>query len=373
MSRVALLSLLLVSLSAQAQKPSDSYLRLTEADGQGVSGRWDVSLQDLDDVLGLDAGGDGAITWGEVLAREADIRSYVLGRLVLGSEGAPCALVSQGGLHIRQHSDGAYAVVDFDARCTGSAARLDVDYTLLFDHDPLHRGIVRVGAREPLIFSVSQHFARVHLRDESPWRTAERMTVEGALHVVTRPDHLLFLFALLLPSVLRRDVDGRWVAVSGFGTALWDVVKVVSAFTVAHALTLVAATLGWASLPPRFVSIAFALGILVAALDNVRPLGWGTRWTVAFVLGLLHGFGFASVLAGMGLSAGSLALALLGFNLGVELGQVAFVAALLPLAFVLRKAPLYRRAVVVGGSVAIALLACLWLAERALGLGVSVT
>ncbi|NOJ77872.1 HupE/UreJ family protein [Myxococcus xanthus] len=373
MSRVALLSLLLASLSALAQKPSDSYLRLTEADGQGISGRWDVSLQDLDDVLGLDAGGDGAITWGEVLAREADIRRYVLGRLVLGAEGAPCALVSQGGLRIRQHSDGAYAVLDFDARCTGSAARLDVDYTLLFDHDPLHRGIVRVGAREPLIFSASQHFARVRLRDESPWRTAERMAVEGALHVVTRADHLLFLFALLLPSVLRRDADGRWVAVSGFGAALWDVVKVVSAFTVAHALTLVAATLGWASLPPRFVSVAIALGILVAALDNVRPLGWGTRWTVAFVLGLLHGFGFASVLAGMGLSAGSLALALLGFNLGVELGQVAFVAALLPLAFALREAPLYRRAVVVGGSVAIALLACLWLAERALGLGVSVT
>ncbi len=374
MSRGAVLALLLVSLSAQAQKPSDSYLHLVDTGGD-IAGRWDVALQDLDEVLGLDAGGDGAITWGEVLARQADIRRYVLGRLVLGADGRPCALVARDSLHIAQHLDGAYAVVAFDARCAAPITHLDVDYSLLFDSDPQHRGIVRVGSEEtaPLIFSASQHFARVRLRGTSPWRMTGHLVVEGAVHVMSRVDHLLFLVALLLPSVLRRTPEGGWEAVSDFRRALWDLVMAVSAFTVAHALTLAAATVGWVSLPPRFTTVAIALSLLVLALDNLRPLGWGVRWTVAFVLGLLHGFGFASVLAGAGLPTGQLTLALLGFNLGVELGQLVWVAAFLPLAFALRGSVLYRRAVLEGGSVAIALLASFWLAQRALGWGVSVT
>ncbi|AKQ70788.1 Membrane protein [Myxococcus hansupus] len=372
---MAALSLLLVSLSAQAQKPSDSYLHLIDKGG-AIAGRWDVALQDLDEVLGLDAGGDGAITWGEVLARQADIRRYVLGRLALGADGQPCELVARDSLRIAQHSDGAYAVVAFDARCAAPVTRLDVDYSLLFDSDPQHRGIVRVGAAEegaPLIFSASQHFARVRLRGASPWRMTGHMVVEGAVHVMTRVDHLLFLVALLLPAVLRRAPDGRWEEVSDYRLALWDLVMGVSAFTMAHALTLAAATLGWVSPPPGFTAFAIALSLLVLALDNLRPLGWGVRWVAVFVLGLLHGFGFASVLAGWGLSAGSLTLALLGFNLGVELGQLVWVAAFLPLAFALRGSALYRRAVLGGGSAAIALLAGFWLAQRVLGLGVSVT
>jgi len=375
MSSVAALSLLLAVLSTQAQKPSDSYLHLSD-EGRVISGRWDVSLLDLDEVLGLDVGGDGAITWGEVRAREADIRRYVLGRLALGADGRPCELVTRDTLRIAEYTDGAYAVLAFDARCARPFTRLDVDYSLLFDSDPQHRGIVRVSSGDtdsPLVFSNSRHFAQVRLRAASPWRMAGRMVVEGALHVVSRADHLLFLVALLLPSVLRREGGGPGETTPGFASALWTLVKGVSAFTVAHALTLAAATLGWVSLPARFVGVAIALSLLALAVDNLHPLWRGTRWAVAFVLGLLHGFGFASALAEWGLSAGSLTLALLGFNLGVELGQLAWVVAFLPLAFVLRDSRLYRRAVVVGGSVAIALLAGFWAAERALGLGVPVS
>ena len=104
--------------------------------------------------------------------------------------------------------------------------------------------------------------------------------------------------------------------------------------------------------------------MVLAALNNVWPLFRGRRWTVAFVFGLIHGFGFASVLADLGLPQGALVLALVGFNVGVELGQLAIVAVFMPLAFALRRSAFYRRVVMLGGSWTIAALAAVWLAER---------
>ncbi|MFP2911399.1 HupE/UreJ family protein [Pyxidicoccus sp. 3LFB2] len=375
MSRLVLLLLLLAPLASLAHKPSDSYLHLTR-DGSAISGRWDVALRDLDEVLALDAEGDGTLTWGELRARQADVTAYVLGRLALGADGAPCALEPGGTPRVVRHSDGTYAVLDFTARCPATPAMLDVDYSLLFDRDSQHRGIVQVngaGASETLVLSASRHVARVSLDGLSPWRRFGEMVGQGVVHIFEGLDHLLFLFALLLPSVLRREADGRWIPVTRFGPALRDVVKVVSAFTVAHSLTLSAAVLGLVSLPSRFVESAIALSVIAAALNNVFPVVRGTRWVAALALGLLHGFGFASTLADLGLPSGSLAVTLLGFNVGVELGQLACVAGFLPLAFALRGSVLYRRALLVGGSAAIALVACVWLAERAFGVALPVT
>ncbi|MCY1045061.1 HupE/UreJ family protein [Corallococcus sp. bb12-1] len=370
------LALLLLPLAALAHKPSDSYLHLDRA-GDGFNGRWDVALRDLEEVLVLDADGDGAITWSELRARQADVAGYALARLKLSAQGAGCPLSPASPLRVVRHSDGAYAVVDFTAACPATPVALDVDYSLLFDRDPQHRGIVRVGsdgAGEPLILSATRHTARVSLEGLSPWRRFGQMVHSGVEHIWAGVDHLLFLLALLLPSVLRRDpTTRRWVPVTDFGSAVKDVVKVVSAFTLAHSLTLSAASLGWVSLPSRLVESAIAASVIVAALNNVFPLMDRTRWMAAFALGLLHGFGFASVLADLELPAGSLAVTLFGFNVGVELGQLACVAVFLPVAYLLRGTPVYRRALLVGGSAVIALVACAWLAERAFGVGVSFT
>ena len=160
--------------------------------------------------------------------------------------------------------------------------------------------------------------------------------------------------------------DGRWAAVDAFGPAFWDVFRIVTAFTVAHSITLSLATLGVVTLPSRLVESAIALSVVAAALNNLRPVVRGRRWVVAFVFGLVHGFGFASVLMDLGLPQGALVLALVGFNLGVEIGQLALVAAFLPLAFLLRETMFYRRILVVGGSALIVVIAALWLVERSL-------
>ena len=119
------------------------------------------------------------------------------------------------------------------------------------------------------------------------------------------------------------------------------------------------------SLPSRWVESAIALSVVLAALNNIFPVVRRYRWFVAFVFGLIHGFGFASVLADLGLPQGSLAVALVGFNVGVELGQIVIVAIFLPLAFALRTRWLYQKLILIGSSSLIVLLATIWLIERA--------
>jgi len=118
------------------------------------------------------------------------------------------------------------------------------------------------------------------------------------------------------------------------------------------------------SLPSRLVESAIAASVVLAALNNLFPVVQRGRWLVAFTFGLIHGFGFASVLTDLGLPKESLLLALVGFNLGVEAGQLCIVGAFLPLAYTLRHTWLYRRVVVVGGSALIVAIAALWMIER---------
>ena len=190
---------------------------------------------------------------------------------------------------------------------------------------------------------------------------------DGVWHIWIGFDHILFLLALLLPAVLYRTRQ-RWQAVASFRPALIDVLKIVTAFTLAHSITLTLATLGVVTLPAHLVESAIAASVVLSALNSVFPVFEGKRWVVAFAFGLIHGFGFASVLADLGLPQDALLLALVGFNLGVEGGQLAIVSAFLPLAYYLRDTLFYRRVVLFAGSILIMLLASVWLVERVFSL-----
>jgi hypothetical protein len=151
-------------------------------------------------------------------------------------------------------------------------------------------------------------------------------------------------------------------------SAFWEVLSIVTAFTLAHSITLSLATLGVIVLPSRLVESAIAASVVFAGISNLYPVLAQRRWLVAFLFGLIHGFGFASVLSDLGLPKGSLTLSLVSFNLGVEMGQLAIVAIFLPLAYYLRNSWTYQRLVLVTGSLGIAALAFAWLIERALDL-----
>ena len=363
---LAALPVALLAAPALAHKPSDSYLAL-RIDGPRIEGQWDIALRDLDFAVGLDANADGEITWGELRAHHADVAAYALSRLTLRSGTAPCAARAIGHL-VDHHSDGAYAVLRFVAECPEAVSDLEIDYALLFDVDPQHRGLLRLAdqaATRTAIFSPERSRQRFERAEASRLRQFLDFANEGIWHIWIGFDHVLFLLSLLLPAVLVRK-DGRWEAVDAFGPAFWDVFKIVTAFTVAHSITLSLATLGVVSLPSRLVESAIAASVVAAALNNLRPVVRGRRWVVAFLFGLVHGFGFAGVLMGLGLPQGALVLALVGFNLGVEIGQLALVAAFLPSAFLFRETTFYRRVLVVGGSAAIVVIAALWMVERSL-------
>ena len=225
--------------------------------------------------------------------------------------------------------------------------------------DPTHRGLLRArfGART-VTGVLGPDQPRFTLSAEGHSRVAQFLDYgrEGVWHIWIGIDHLLFLIALLLPAVL---------AAPRFAPAFWEVFKVVTAFTLAHSITLALAALGVISLPSRLVESAIAASVIVAALNNLWPVVREGRWLVAFGFGLVHGFGFASVLAELGLPQDTLLLALVGFNLGVEAGQLVIVGAFLPLAYLQRDTWIYRRVVFAGGSALIVLVAALWLVERA--------
>lgn len=197
------------------------------------------------------------------------------------------------------------------------------------------------------------------------WRIFASYWEEGVWHIWIGFDHILFLLALLLPAVLWWE-NGRWRPATALRTVLLETAGIVTAFTLAHSLTLTLAVLGVVDLPSRLVETVIASTVVLAALNKLFPLVTARRWLLAFVLGLIHGFGFASVLRELGLPAHALALALAGFNLGVETGQLAIVAVVLPLAFALRQTWLYRRLALPVGSAAVALLALVWCLERGL-------
>jgi hypothetical protein len=356
-----------------AHKPSDSYLRLdVGTSGEIVRGQWDIALRDLDFALGLDTNHDGAITWGELKAARGRIAEYALTRLTLEAVGrgdrnlCPARLTD---LLVDEHVDGHYAVLRFAADCALRPVELTVHYRLLFEVDPTHRGLLRVTTQDheqAAVLSRETPLATINVSAPGHWQQFAAFLGEGIWHILKGYDHILFLLTLLFPAVVRYDGAG-WEARESLRDASLDVLRVVTAFTLAHSLTLSLAVLGLVHLPARWVESAIALTVLLGALNNLRPVILGRRWLVAFVFGLVHGFGFASVLADLGLHGASLALSLVGFNSGVEIGQLLIVLTVLPLAFLSRHTVLYRRKFMPAGSVAIVLLAAWWLVARITG------
>jgi hypothetical protein len=368
-ARIAIAALLaLLAPSAFAHKPSDSYLALSSQAAQ-IDGHWDIALRDLDALMDLDRDHDGAITWGEVRTRWDEIDRYALDHLRLSTAKGACSIAIRDH-QVDRHTDGGYVVLVLAGSCPDVADALTIDYSLLFDIDAQHRGLVKFAekgrdASIAAVFPTDHRSQTLGANGSPPLTQFVSFVADGIAHIATGYDHILFLVALLLPAVLRRE-QTRWVPVAELRTTLWTVGKTVTAFTLAHSLTLSLATLHIVSLPSRFTESVIALSVLLTALDNFVPFLPRRRWLVAFLFGLMHGFGFASVLLDLQLPTSALAISLFGFNVGVKLGQLLLVALIIPPAFLARRSVGYRRVAFNGGSAAIAVLALAWLVERSL-------
>jgi hypothetical protein len=361
---------LLLSLPVYAHKPSDSYLTL-KVNENTIDGQWDIALRDLELAIGLDQDGNGELTWNEVRSKHDDIAAYSLSRLNLSAGQSQCAARATEHL-IDHHTDGAYAVLRFSAECPQTIDDLAVHYNLLFDLDPQHKGLLKLQTSEhtsTAIFSPERNRQQFDALKAGRFEQFIEYLKHGVWHIWIGFDHILFLISLLLPAVLVLS-NKKWQSSESFKASFIDVLKIVTAFTIAHSITLSMAALGLVQLPSRWVESAIAASVIIAALNNLFPVLHRGRWIAAFVFGLIHGFGFASVLADLGLPQSALVLALVGFNVGVELGQIAIVAVFLPAAYALRRTSAYRYVMLNGGSIVIVLIASVWLVERAFDVGI---
>ncbi len=345
--RRALSVLLLVgSPAAFAHAPSTSYVT-ADPSLEGTRLTLKLDLRDVALVVGIDADHDGRLTWGELKRVEAPLVTYATKNFRLTSEQGPCA-TNFRDLAVDKLNGGTFAVLTFVSPC--DAASLSLHYDLFFAFDATHRAILRAGDGAAGVLTASERDRPLDFVALGTGEIFKEFVVQGVLHIWRGFDHLLFLITLLIPALFRR--------------AFGETVKFITAFTVAHSMTLMLVTLGVFTLPSRLVESAIALSIIVTALNNVRPLFGEKSWLIAGGFGLLHGCGFASVLSDLGLTKATLLPSLIAFNLGVEFGQLALVALAIPLCYLLRKAKGLHDPMLKWGSALSASVAAVWMAER---------
>jgi hypothetical protein len=371
MKRLAAL-LLMLSLAGMASAHiSSSGFLVIHAQGQTLSGSLELAIRDAEIAVGVDANHDGKVTWGELRASQPRLAQYVSQHLILSAQGSECPLTFQP-LQVNERVDGNYVWLPFTAQCAAAPKKLSVRYSVMEDLDPSHRGLLTLTAGDTAqtgVLGGTNTATSFTLDEASKWRAFVEYLRAGIEHIWGGIDHLLFLISLLLPAVLSRTKGQKkdhWEPVPSARPAFFSILKVVTAFTLAHSITLTLAALDVVRLPSRLTESVIAASIIVAALNNIFPVVTESRARIAFAFGLLHGFGFASVLADMGLPDGARLLSLLAFNLGIEAGQLAVVLAVMPIVYQLRTGRLYRNTVLPWGSAAIAGLALVWLVQRAL-------
>jgi hypothetical protein len=353
--------------SSAAHDSGYAYLRLQVEGGQ-IQGELELSSRDARFLLGIPAEFTNSVAWAEILERQSQLIRYATGGLNIRNSSGDCplSLASPPLLRLEERD---YALINFVALCPAGGESVSVQYDLLFEHDSSHRALLAIsepGRTQTAVFLNDQRHFELSVRDTTKSHHFVAYLREGLSHIATGFDHLLFLVVLLLPATAVWR-NGSWVPRQDSRAVVIEIAKVVSAFTLAHSLTLALAAFGWISLPPRWVEVAIAASVLVAAFNNLQPFIRMSPWILAFSLGLIHGLGFATLLGILGLPLGAKGVALMAFNLGVELGQLLIVAVCLPVLLSLRYTRHYRRAVIELPSLLIAWIAAVWVVERITG------
>lgn len=361
----------LLNATALAHSASTAYLAIDTTHADEVKVQWRIAARDVDALLDLDRNGDGRLTWGEVEDRRDDVSALLVSGLALTGPRGNCD-IAPVALKFISLADAPYLQIEGRAQCAGASA---LEYRLFQRIDPSHRVVTSLaGQPAPRLLAPGARLALAPMQTSVATESSNsansgftHFVVEGIGHILGGLDHILFLIGLMLPAVLaRRRIEGspRWIVRDDLRAALLAVVGIVTAFTLAHSLTLAAATFGWLRVPAGIIEPLIAATVLATALNNLWPVVTRRLWMVAFAFGLVHGFGFAEVLAPLDLPPRELAFALAGFNLGVELGQLAIVATAFGLLALARHWKGYVRVVLQGGSAALAALAIVWVIER---------
>ncbi len=374
---LALILTLLVPGSALAHAEGEDYVFLSFLESS-IEGHFEIHLEDLRAKLGLDVDPSEDRALADVIAAAPRVGAYVQENFRIAPAGGapfPITFTRQDVVALPQ---GTFAQYHFSIETGPLPDRLDVHHSMFYEGDRLHRGLVLVeynaktgttypGEYTAMVFSPTNREQILDLTDVPSLMGPPEMIAQGVRHIWIGIDHVFFLLALMLSTVLVRE-GGRWRPLERFSRAFWNLLKIVTVFTIAHSVTLVLAALDFVSLPSRLVESVIALSIVLVAVNNIFGAVREGSLLIILGLGLFHGLGFASVMGHLPFRMVDLLRVVVGFNVGVELGQVAIVAVVFPILFWLRKTEFYQPYILKGVSAVLILVSGWWFVERAFGL-----
>ncbi len=365
---LALLTVGLLTASGMAagHKASDSFLYL---DSGPTELRIDVALRDLSLLTNIDSNGNRQISGQELRQARPEITRTVESALTFSNGSGNCDLAGRKW-GISEHSDGVYSAARYAIHCPDGEPPRALQYNLLFEQDALHRGLVSLDydgqKRLTVLGPDSRTLDLAGIDTPGYFGVFTTFVYEGVIHLLIGLDHILFLLVLVIPATLS---TAKTQASSGQSRALrgrlLELAGIITAFTVAHSITLALAALDIVSLPIAWVETVIALSIGLAALNVAWPILGRKTWKLAFGFGLVHGFGFASVLGDLTSGVSGLAVALAGFNLGVELGQLALLVVGFPVLYYLGKNRMYQKGAVPVMLAGIGAISLFWVVQRA--------
>lgn len=237
--------------------------------------------------------------------------------------------------------------------------RNDWENGVVAEH-PVEAGVIAVDAQSEKVIPLE-----INLEKGSFVSGFKSMVALGMRHIKEGTDHLLFLLVLLLPATLL--LNGKsWGEFGGTKYSVARLLKIVTAFTVGHSITLLIGALNLFQMPQQPVEVLIAVSILVSAVHAVRPIFPGKEMYVAAAFGLIHGLAFATVLADLNLTAERMALSILGFNIGIELMQLFVIALIVPWFILIAQTRVYKPVRIAGATLS-SIAAIAWTAERVSG------
>lgn len=252
---------------------------------------------------------------------------------------------------------------EFKIECKKRVKNLFINYTLFFEFDKTQQGVMQIlTPKDEKLFIFSPHQKKYTLKltqtqKKKRFEDFKNFIIEGMWHIWEGIDHILFLLMLLVPSVLLSN---------SFKETFIDVLKVVTAFTLSHSITLSLSMFHILNPPQQLIETLIAISVLFTALNNIYPLlSYRKEWLLAFGFGFIHGFGFANAMHEMNLESINFLSAVLGFNFGVEIGQVVIVLIILPLLYMLSLKGVYKRYIAPSLSYIVATISLLWTIDRA--------
>ncbi len=352
---ILMLWLLLGPGTARAHETTKSYLTL-DVEGATVTADLRIAFRDIEVAVWMDENLDGQITWGEAKRRLPAVETYVLSNVAMVTPQGACGLTRRGAATTTD-AGVDYLDLAFSGTCPAKTAAeplVTLHSTLFTDIDPDHRMFLAAmvqGIRSTELISRSAPSLVLDGSSAGVIATLTSYFRAGIDHLAGGQDHIVFLLALMLPFVCSSQ---------SAKSAAAGILAAVTGFTLAHAATLTAAATRVLSPNAAVIEALIALSIILTAVDNLRPFLRFPRAAVAAFFGTIHGFGFASALGALNLGGTSLAVALLGFNLGIETAQVVLVLLTMPLLYLIGA----RRLVLWSGSAAAALIGAFWLIQR---------